>query len=648
MRHKSYLGIFLGIIFSAFGAIPSFAQGCGPQNPNCIVPTAAPGTSDNRAASTAFVQSATSYNVNVQSVAFAGGAKGDCTADDEPAIQAAINAAPSNSTVLFPPPTAQVSSNVTITIASPAVVTLTNFPYFGSQGITFSSTGNLPTGLVAGQTYYVEVVTANTFNVANFPNGPPINTTGTQSGTQSVAPLPCYRINSGLTLGNGSVSASSTIQNITLQATVGIGGNQVIDSAARNVRIMWGGASGAGTMLTTNGPISRRIVDLTFDGAFRANVGVLETEIYNSYDRMAIINTIVTGYRETALTSLPTGVFIGSCSNYHDQMQVFTQGSNNTTGVDLGFPSGSSAIPDVCGETWSHLASITNSDAGSSALILRGTDNAVFLHPVLECSTGVLCSFVKVIPPTSNVFLPTEIVFDGAVGIGVFNTPNNCSTWNPASNVNHVGLYFLAYMVAYAFPAVAPNDSCPGAVSGTFSDGRFVGMASPLQFAATADGATLTNSVAQTALKTYSGIPAGSLRVGDVIRVRSSGLYTASAAGTTPVQLTLLSVIGGGNASHFAQFTINGNETNQNWNFEYDSTIRTIGSSGTMVQGYCAFNLAVFNAQWCDNANAPPQTINTTTLTTVSVQGQWGAAAVTNSITLKSMTVEVFHPANGG
>lgn len=34
------------------------AQGCGPPNPNCIVPTAPNGTNDNRAASTAFVQNA--------------------------------------------------------------------------------------------------------------------------------------------------------------------------------------------------------------------------------------------------------------------------------------------------------------------------------------------------------------------------------------------------------------------------------------------------------------------------------------------------------------------------------------------------------------------------------------------------------------
>ncbi|WP_456662965.1 hypothetical protein [Bradyrhizobium sp. LB13.1] len=41
-------------------AIPSAAQaqGCGSPNPNCIVPTAPPGTSTNQAASTAFVQGA--------------------------------------------------------------------------------------------------------------------------------------------------------------------------------------------------------------------------------------------------------------------------------------------------------------------------------------------------------------------------------------------------------------------------------------------------------------------------------------------------------------------------------------------------------------------------------------------------------------
>lgn len=46
------------------------AQGCGPSNPNCIVPTAPIGTSDNRAASTAFVQQNGGFTT----------LSGDCTA----------------------------------------------------------------------------------------------------------------------------------------------------------------------------------------------------------------------------------------------------------------------------------------------------------------------------------------------------------------------------------------------------------------------------------------------------------------------------------------------------------------------------------------------------------------------------------------
>jgi hypothetical protein len=46
------------LLVLAFLLAPSLAlaQGCGPQNPNCIVPTAPVGTSNNQAASTAFVQ----------------------------------------------------------------------------------------------------------------------------------------------------------------------------------------------------------------------------------------------------------------------------------------------------------------------------------------------------------------------------------------------------------------------------------------------------------------------------------------------------------------------------------------------------------------------------------------------------------------
>lgn len=48
----------LALVLSLFAAEPAVAQGCGPQNPNCIVPTAPVGTSNNQAASTEFVNTA--------------------------------------------------------------------------------------------------------------------------------------------------------------------------------------------------------------------------------------------------------------------------------------------------------------------------------------------------------------------------------------------------------------------------------------------------------------------------------------------------------------------------------------------------------------------------------------------------------------
>ena len=47
----------LGLLFALWSSV-ALAQGCGPSNPNCIVPTAPVGTNNNQAASTAFAQAA--------------------------------------------------------------------------------------------------------------------------------------------------------------------------------------------------------------------------------------------------------------------------------------------------------------------------------------------------------------------------------------------------------------------------------------------------------------------------------------------------------------------------------------------------------------------------------------------------------------
>lgn len=80
-----------------------------------------------------------------------------------------------------------VNPPVTLTIASPGVVTLTGHNLQIGQTVRLYTTGVLPTGFVAGTLYYVQSVpSVDTFTLAATSGGAAINTTGTQSGTHTM------------------------------------------------------------------------------------------------------------------------------------------------------------------------------------------------------------------------------------------------------------------------------------------------------------------------------------------------------------------------------------------------------------------------------------------------------------------------------
>lgn len=87
----------------------------------------------------------------------------------------------------------QRSSTVTMTIASPVVVTRTAHGLSNGDGVKFSTTGALPTGITAGTVYYIRSVDANTFNLydtsAHAISGGAtgrVDTSGTQSGVHTM------------------------------------------------------------------------------------------------------------------------------------------------------------------------------------------------------------------------------------------------------------------------------------------------------------------------------------------------------------------------------------------------------------------------------------------------------------------------------
>lgn len=77
------------------------------------------------------------------------------------------------------------NGTVTITNASPGVVTWNSHGQANGDRVILSTTGALPTGLTAGSTYFVSNKTANTFELSATLGGASINTSSAGSGTHT-------------------------------------------------------------------------------------------------------------------------------------------------------------------------------------------------------------------------------------------------------------------------------------------------------------------------------------------------------------------------------------------------------------------------------------------------------------------------------
>jgi len=83
------------------------------------------------------------------------------------------------------------SATVTISNASPGVITWTGHALAVDTAVVFATSGALPTGLTAGTTYYVKtVLDEDTFTVAATKGGTVINTSSVGSGTHTATTVP--------------------------------------------------------------------------------------------------------------------------------------------------------------------------------------------------------------------------------------------------------------------------------------------------------------------------------------------------------------------------------------------------------------------------------------------------------------------------
>lgn len=151
--------------------------------------------------------------------------------------------------IVFPILTTLQSSVVTITNASPGVVTWFTGTHgmTGGETIVFTTTGTLPTGLTAGTTYYVLAagITTTTFRVSATAGGTAINTSSAGSGihTGTVGSLTIQ--------GTYSVVSVTDVDHFVIAASKSAIANSVDPMNSGNAELVYylgiGPSSGAGT-----------------------------------------------------------------------------------------------------------------------------------------------------------------------------------------------------------------------------------------------------------------------------------------------------------------------------------------------------------------------------------------------------------------
>lgn len=116
------------------------------------------------------------------------------------------------------------SGTCTISIATPAVITKTAHGLVAGSQVTFSTTGALPTGLATTTIYYVMSTNlgVNTFQISATDGGSAVNTSGSQSGTQTLR----YRGGNDSMITNNNIYSNSSVGLSTnSQVRVKISGN---------------------------------------------------------------------------------------------------------------------------------------------------------------------------------------------------------------------------------------------------------------------------------------------------------------------------------------------------------------------------------------------------------------------------------------
>lgn len=171
------------------------------------------------------------------------------------------------------------------------------------------------------------------------------------------------------------------------------------------------------------------------------------------------------------------------------------------------------------------------------------------------------------------------------------------------------------------------------------SGGLNPGVLPVIAYTNTAASTAVSNTTTETLFDKSYSIPANSLRVGQLIRIRYQVIATATnSTDTLAVKLYIGGLTGTALISHAATDVADNNVVSG----EYEVILRTVGASGTMVG--CGTYKSVPAAEGTmtikDDILASTA-INTTAAQVIGVSATWSVASASNSCRLDFLRVEI-------
>lgn len=345
----------------------------------------------------------------------------------------------------------------------------------------------------------------------------------------------------------------------------------------------------------------------------------------NNLSGTALNNVTVSGITGIASGDLPS---IDLASKVSGVLPVANGGTALSSVTPFQIFAGNNA-----GTAWTQIA--TSSLNINTDNLIEGVSN--LFHTDARVQSFIHASTTIPKTYTSNTFTGAN-TFSGATTFGSLNGPLQVNA-GVLSATTSIGVLYggtgLTGAPGYGQVAVG-NASCGYTLTATsslkISPKKFVNITVP-------SGNTIANTTTETAFASTYTIPANTLEVGDIIRIKLWGVYS-----NTLTPPTVIGKVKIGSTVFATTGTITGGAaaSNAGWSGEESIVVQSIGSSGVVdAQAFLEFATAATAALTINVPNASTLTLDTTADQAITVTVQWGTASASNTITLRQMIVEI-------